>query len=95
MQEKYSASQEVRGASVLAIVTLVLALVGLFTGGIASFIALITGHIEASHIAAGRSSPAGYGINLTGLIIAWITVILGLLSVLFFFSLFRSLVPFF
>ena len=58
------------GPSGLAITTLVLALVGIFTGGLASVVALITGVVEHVRIRRGKSSRGGYGMNLVGLWLA-------------------------
>ena len=88
MQENEYLARQTSGPGTLAVITLVLALVGLFTSGLASIAALVTGYVEAANIEAGRSPREGEGINRAGIIIAWITLLLGVLVMFFVLSLF-------
>lgn len=64
------------GPSALAIATLVLGLLAFPTGGLTGIAAVITGIIEFFNIRAGRSSRAGYVLNLVGFGIACAVLLL-------------------
>ena len=58
------------GPSALAIATFILGLLAFPTGGLTGIAAIITGIIEFFNIHTGRSSRAGYVLNLVGFGIA-------------------------
>jgi uncharacterized membrane protein len=64
------------GPSALSIATFVLGLLGLFTYGLTALVAIVTGSIEIANIKAGRSSRAGYALNMVGFVIAILTILL-------------------
>ena len=70
--------------NVLAIISLVLSLIGLFLIPIAAHIAsIICGHIARSQISQSGGSQTGSGIALAGLIISYVSIILSLIGIIF------------
>ena len=70
--------------NVLAIISLVLSLIGLFLIPIAAHIAsIICGHIARSQISQSGGSQTGSGIALAGLIISYLSIVFYLIAILF------------
>lgn len=61
-------------------------IIGLFTDGSASVIALVTGIVEAFRIKSGRSSRRGYWMNLAGLLLAVFKVVLFVIAIAFVYD---------
>jgi uncharacterized membrane protein len=79
------------GPSALSIATFVLGLLGFFTYGLTAIVAIITGIIEIANIRAGRSSRAGYQLNMVGFVLALLTIVVFIVIGLFAIHLFKPM----
>ena len=73
--------------NVLAVISLVLSLLGVFSTFIIPFVAqiaaIICGHIARSQIMQSRGSQTGSGMALAGLIISYVMLIFSLIGIVF------------
>ena len=67
----------------LALVSLILGIVGFVTGGLAGIAAIVTGHISLSQIK--KTGEDGRGMALTGTILGYVSVLIGILLIVLVF----------